>query len=469
MPEKSPSELINEFFVNLNNSSNLDMRKALSGDFSGVGGFSPIGQKFVDGDEFLFDVILTSVARLLDAGEFGRELVEFKKSKIAAEISEHYANLENEWIDHKVEVGLIESKEGILECMSIETLEVDASSLFCSVILSVIGVPSKNQTEKNYFYAYLLGIAYEKFSRDLDLDNKYNKVDSKENLIHQYYMSIDVDIEKIDKQFRKYDLYSVDDDCEIFVALPSRIIDKSNNLQFIVEMQKALLQMLVDAKESGYIEDLALLAKSQNPIESDERISILLGTDRTPVPPKIYDIFYDNFPLVVRDVIESRSVSEDELFSSEVIYKFHEIECEDAIWVFSRGNSVEFEEILGDPEVLEDCVVTQMIHLEYVIDDGRVKISHIDHEYLFYGYEEYDQRLRDYNQRAGAKKRIKTFKVDRSRLPLVFEDGTFSLYAVLDAYFKKSCFLKEFLVQGCGRKDVAEMVRQLNGSKSRHS
>lgn len=79
----------------------------------------------------------------------------------------------------------------------------------------------------------------------------------------------------------------------------------------------------------------------------------------------------------MQDVIESRLVSEDTLFSSDVIYKFHEIGCGDAVWIFSKGNSVEFEEILENPAILEDCVVTQMIHLEYIIDNGRVKISHI--------------------------------------------------------------------------------------------
>lgn len=466
MSEKSPSELINDFLIDLNNSENLDLRKALAGDYSGVGKFSSISQEFIDDDESLFTTALPSVAHLLDAGEFGKELVEFQKREIAVEIDKHYANLENKWVDQKGQIALIETKERILENMSIKTLEEDANSVFRSVILSIIKKPSKNQTEKNYFYAYLLNIAYEKFLQRLAFDKKYNRAESKENLIYQYYKNIDIDIAKADQQFRKYDLYSVGSDSEIFVALPSRIIDKKNNLQFIVEMHEALLQMLVDSKESGHVEDLALLARSQEPIESDKHISILLGAHQIPVAPKIQSIYHDNFPHVVQDVIESRLVSEDKLFLSEVIYKFHEIGCDDEVWVFSKGNSVEFEEILQNPEMLDDCIVTQMIHLEYIVDDGRVKISHIDHEYLFYSFEEFERRRVDYNQRAGAKKRIKTFKVDRSKLPLVFEDGTFSLYAVLEAYFTKAYFLQEFLVRGCGLKDVAEMVRQIKEGKS---
>ncbi|WP_143328896.1 hypothetical protein [Burkholderia sp. AU31280] len=466
MSPKSPSELISDFLGDLNNSQNLNLRNALSGDYSEIGKFSPIGQYFIDDNELLFITILPSVAQLLDAGEFGKDLVEFQKNKISTEIENHYTNLNNELIDQDREIALINCKEKILENLSLKMLEQDANSVFRSVILPTIKTPSIHQSEKNYFYAYLLGMAYEKISLQSDIDKKYNRTEHKENLIYQYYKNIDIDITKHDQQFRKYDLYSVDDDSEIFVALPSRIIDKKNNIQFIVEMQKALLQMLVDSKESGHIEDLALLARSQNPIESDQRISLLLGTYQMPVAPKIQDIYQDNFPHVVQDVIDSRLISEDKLFLSEVIYKFHEIGCGDSVWVFSNGNSVEFEEILENPEILDDCVVTQMIHLEYVIDDGRVKISHIDHEYLFYSYEEFDRRLEDYNQRAGAKKRIKTFKVDRSKLPLVLEDGTFSLYTVLDAYFIRSYFLQEFLAQGCGLKDVVEMVRQAKESNS---
>ncbi|WP_175877002.1 hypothetical protein [Burkholderia sp. BCC0097] len=401
------------------------------------------------------------MAQLLDAGEFGKDLVEFQKNKISTEIENHYANLNNGIIEQDREIALIEHKEKIIENLSLKMLEEDANSVFHSAILPEIKTPSENQSKRNYFYAHLLGIAYENLSQQSDIDKKYSRTEYKENLIYKYYKNIDINITKHDQQFRKYDLYSVDDDSEIFVALPSRIIDKKNNLQFIVEMQEALLQMLVDSKERGHVQDLALLARSQNPIESDQRISILLGTYQIPVAPKIQNIFQDNFPHVVQDIIYSRLVSEDKLFLSDAIYKFHEIGCGDSVWVFSNGNSVEFEEILESPEVLDDCVVTQMIHLEYVIDDGRVKISHIDHEYLFYSYEEFDRRLEDYNQRAGAKKRIKTFKVDRSKLPLVLDDGTFSLYTVLDAYFTRSYFLQEFLVQGCGLKDIVEMVRQV--------
>ncbi|WP_175811613.1 hypothetical protein [Burkholderia contaminans] len=405
MPPKSPSELISDFLGDLNNSQNLNLRKALSGDYSEVGKFSPIGQYFIDGDELLFITILPSVAQLLDAGEFGKDLVEFKKNKISTEIERHYTNFNNQTIDQDREIALIEYKEKILENLSLKMLEEDANSVFHSAILPEIKTPSENQSERNYFYAHLLGIAYENLSQQSDINKKYNRTEHKENLIYKYYKNIDIDIAKHDQQFRKYDLYSVDDDSEIFVALPSRIIDKKNNLQFIVEMQEALLQMLIDSKERGHVQDLALLARSQNPIESDQRISILLGTHQIPAAPKIQDIFQYNFPHVVQDVIDSRLVSEDKLFLSEVIYKFHEIGCGDSVWVFSNENSVEFEEILENPEILDDCVVTQMIHLEYVIDDGRVKISHIDHEYLFYSYEEFDRRLEDYNQRAGAKKK----------------------------------------------------------------
>ncbi len=466
MSEKNPSDLINDFFYELKNGENLDLRKALAGDYSGVGKFSPIGQEFLDDNEFLFSKVLPSVVHLLEHGALGKELVEFEKQKLEVKINEHYVNSLNNSFNQKQEAILIEFNEKNLKNLSFETLAENANAIYQSIILPFLKNPSKNQTEKNYFYTYLLGIAYEKFSRALSSEKKYNRTKPKENLIYQYYRNIDIDIEKTDQQFRKYDLFSVANDAEIFVARPSRIIDTKNNIQFIVEGQEALLQLLVDSKQRGYINDLALLARSQDPIESDQHIRILLGTDQVAVPPKIQNIFNDSFPHVFRDVIESQAVSEDELFSSEVIYKFHEIGYSDQVWVFSKDNSVVFEEILGDPEIFDDCVVTQMIHLEYELDDGRIKISHIDHEYLFYSYEEYDKRLVDYNQRAGAKKRIKTFKADRSKIPLVFEDGTFFLYAVLDAYFTKAYYLQEFLVRGCGLKDVAEMVKKIQGRKS---
>lgn len=54
---------------------------------------------------------------------------------------------------------------------------------------------------------------------------------------------------------------------------------------------------------------------------------------------------------------------------------------------------ITFEELMDDFILEEDSVVTQVIHLQYVRNDGQVFIQHLDHEFIFYSIEEYEQKL----------------------------------------------------------------------------
>ena len=53
---------------------------------------------------------------------------------------------------------------------------------------------------------------------------------------------------------------------------------------------------------------------------------------------------------------------------------------------------------------------TQMIHLQHV---GNT-ITHLDHEYIFYDLENYDERIYNVGVKGEGRKRVKTFKIDRS-------------------------------------------------------
>ncbi|WUR16055.1 hypothetical protein E7V67_013410 [[Empedobacter] haloabium] len=454
------SELIHNFFTGIADAQNHDTRRALEGDFSGAGKYSPLTERFLENNEELFSTILPEFIRLLGNEGCTEEIIEIEKRHMESEIEAHYADLEDENADHRTVIALIEIKEEKLKRFSIKAVEEDAGNIFESTVLPLLKDPHSNQTERNYFYLFLLKIEFRRFLEEASKNEKYSRTHWRENLIYKYYSNIEIDIRKSDLQFSKYDLYTINEDCEIFVAVPSRVIDHKNKIQFIVEIPEELLEMLDNLKKEAQIKDLALLAKSQRPIESDQHISILLGNYQQPTPPKIQDVYYNNFTNVLQDTIKSRMTSEDRLFFSDAIYRFHEASSDDAIWVFSSGNSVEFEEILESPEILDNCVVTQLVHLEYLKENQRIKISHIDHEFIFYSHDEFSKRLEDHNQKGAAKKRIKTFKIDNSRMPLILEDGTFSLYTVLEAFFSKAYLVQDFLVKGCGIRDVMEMVSQ---------
>ena len=82
---------------------------------------------------------------------------------------------------------------------------------------------------------------------------------------------------------------------------------------------------------------------------------------------------------------------------------------------------------------------------------------HLDHEYIFYDLDEYEKRLSNYRIKGQARKRIKTFKIDRSRIPLDYpcnilrigESGREKIavpfiYFVLNAYFEHKDLLSEY-------------------------
>ena len=97
--------------------------------------------------------------------------------------------------------------------------------------------------------------------------------------------------------------------------------------------------------------------------------------------------------------------------------------------------------------------------MQYIYEDEDVFITHLDHEYVFYTVEEYEKRLVDVTQKGEAKTRMKSFKIDRSRIPfnyrceiqrkdmkgnaLPIETEQFLCY-VLETYFKHKDLLREY-------------------------
>lgn len=56
-----------------------------------------------------------------------------------------------------------------------------------------------------------------------------------------------------------------------------------------------------------------------------------------------------------------------------------------------------FEELMEDFEVAGDDVVTQVIHLEYSSKGDDFFITHLDHEFIVYTLDSYQERLSNAN------------------------------------------------------------------------
>lgn len=95
----------------------------------------------------------------------------------------------------------------------------------------------------------------------------------------------------------------------------------------------------------------------------------------------------------------------------------------------------------------------------YEIEGECAFITHLDHEYVFYTIDEYENRMSSATQKGTAKTRMKSFKIDNSRIPFDYrcevlrkdengndlpqKDEQFLCY-VLESYFKHKDLLKEY-------------------------
>ena len=141
------------------------------------------------------------------------------------------------------------------------------------------------------------------------------------------------------------------------------------------------------------------------------------------------------------------------------VSKLYSTQYENCLWVVIDPGNITFEELCEDFETVEDMIVTQVVHLEYETSGDGAFITHLDHEYIFYTIEEYEKRMHDETQKGQAKTRMKSFKIDNSKIPFDFrceikckdENGNelpiqkeqFLCY-VLESYFKHKDLLTEY-------------------------
>lgn len=109
-----------------------------------------------------------------------------------------------------------------------------------------------------------------------------------------------------------------------------------------------------------------------------------------------------------------------------------------------QTQEITFEEILADPLIENDYIITQVVHLIYVKENLGLFIKHIDHEYVFYTADEHSEKLNNLRRKGEARPRYKTFKIDDAQIPYRDNCEQNILYRTLDAYFTNKDMLKEY-------------------------
>lgn len=156
---------------------------------------------------------------------------------------------------------------------------------------------------------------------------------------------------------------------------------------------------------------------------------------------KLYDDEYDNLwvyanktneliDVNTREVVDLIGNKSDGLKKSE-LYNLTFEECFDE----NKEDELSYR---------KDQKVTQVVHLQYTIDDDSLYVNHIDHEYIFYTLDEFEARKENHNQKGEARPRFKTFKIDKARIPLVDDSGYCFLKEVLYGFFKNTSLIDEY-------------------------
>lgn len=125
-----------------------------------------------------------------------------------------------------------------------------------------------------------------------------------------------------------------------------------------------------------------------------------------------------------------------------IISKFYDDKYyNDSLWVTinPKKQEITFEEIVSSNEIFSIFCVTQVIHLEYFPEEQDYYIQHLDHEFISYANKE-EFEARKQQKRKG--KKVKTIKIDASRIPFV-KDKKIQPFLI---YFLKHFFQKTDLI-----------------------
>jgi hypothetical protein len=216
----TPYPYLVDFFRSLKEEEKISLKKTFDGDFSDVGNFTILTEKYLGNNEVLFSEVLPKFRLALETDKGIKDaIIATQKEEIKNKIDCLRKELEST-PDPFYEVQ-ISHNEDRLSKLSIASLEKEANSIFDGVVSGTLQANQKtiNQTKENYFHVFCLKILFDKFKLDISNSEKYNKTSKTESNIYKYYKSLGVDLKEADRQFSKYDLLSISSSEDIISGL----------------------------------------------------------------------------------------------------------------------------------------------------------------------------------------------------------------------------------------------------------
>jgi hypothetical protein len=245
--------------------------------------------------------------------------------------------------------------------------------------------------------------------------NKLNQqLETDVQAVDDLYKHFDIDI-NTDKQFLKYQLVSA----RKYNNNPPQIYDdRLRAVIFLKNVPVATMEFF--KKNSKYIVDIAFQIDPLLIIMNETIVS--LSMEHLEIG-KAFDLEDLGFP------------SLDKLYDDTY---------NNILWVKKEIDSITFEEILDDFIYDQNNIITQVLHFRFIKENGNIYIVHMDHEYILYDIESYELKKR---KNILGKNKIKTFKIDNSKIPFFFNNGENIFYHLLNIYFKNLNLIKEYFIK----------------------
>ena len=271
--------------------------------------------------------------------------------------------------------------------------------------------------QEDYLCASILELLLKEIYNE---EEPYYEINEKNNRLKETYEFIDED-----EQYKKYGLLKLNSNRNLekpMLNLSSYYIydNRKGYIELDSRIPYEVLIKLYCLKQENLIVDLSLRANYYKRIVENRRISI--NEERA---------FGKYFSF--------------ENLKNLIPTKLYSTVTNNSLWINIKNGSITFEELLDDFEIenKKEFIKTQVIHCEYFEDKGKFYISHIDHEYIFYSFDEYEERIKDIEQKGNIKKKLKTFKVDNSRIPFIIDNENILLF-FLNQYFNSKDLLLEY-------------------------
>lgn len=213
---------------------------------------------------------------------------------------------------------------------------------------------------------------------------------------------------------------------------PIRIIDTKKRYTIFIDTNINIAKVLFELKKMNFVKELFVRGNDNLFFDYINKINVLEHEKGVGIPSKNKCDAHPN-----------------------IAYYYDINDFDNQFWVKKTEEELIFEELYQKAFSKSNYYTTQMVHIRYKQSVGGAVINHIDHEYIYYTPEEYENRRKAIymDVKGTARRRQKTFKVDDAVIPEQYQvpvnvfgrETTYDFIPfVLYTLFKNTMLLDEY-------------------------